>query len=112
MVEKPFYIVAACCEGVIRKAVEKNLTVARLRDPFVQQRQHSAIAPAADQPAETLFQRDGRLWDLIGIESVAALLLDRSHARLHHRIAGDRERQFVDDHATQLLAWHIYTLPE
>ena len=63
--KKLLYVVAFGGERVIRQAVEENLPVARLGDAIIQQRQHPAIGAAADQPAETLFQRDGRLRDLI-----------------------------------------------
>jgi hypothetical protein len=59
-----------------------------------------------------LFQSDHRGGHLILKKRVAAIGVNRFHPRGHDRIAGDRKRQAIDDHATQLLALHVHALPE
>ena len=45
-------------------------------------------------------------------EGVAALGINRTHPGRYDRVAGNGERQAVDDHATELLALHVYPLPK
>ena len=47
-----------------------------------------------------------------GNRSGPKLLQELAHARVHNGIARHRERKPVDDHATQLIARHVHSLPE
>ena len=49
---------------------------------------------------------------MIIVKRVAALGVDGADARRHHRVVGHRKGQPVNDHATELLALHIHSLPE
>ncbi len=66
----------------------------------------------ADEPAESLLQRDHRGRHLVVEERVAAVFINRADARGHHRIVRHGERQPVNDDATELFALHVHTLPE
>ena len=77
-----------------------------------QQRQHTAIALAADQASESLLQCDGRLRQLVIHEGITACGLQAFQARLQHRIIWRRKGQFVYDDQTQCLTAHVDTLPE
>src|SRR5438067_1195651 len=111
-IEKLLHVCQSGGKPVIRQAVEKHLTVALLRDPVIQKDQHAAIALAANQPAESLFQSDSRLRDLVIVERVPPRVANTLDARVDHRIVRHREWQFIYDNAAQLLARHIDSLPK
>src|SRR6185295_3165900 len=104
MFEKLLYVSPLGCKSVFGQAVEENLPIPRLRNPVIQQGQHPAIRAAADQPSKTLLQRDSGLRNLVAVESIPAIVLDRGNPSFHHGIAGHRERQLIDDNATELLS--------
>src|SRR5947209_1258040 len=97
---------------VRRQAVEEDASVGFLDDAVIQQHEDAAIVQRADQPAKALLQRDHRRRDLILVERIAAVLINGLDACRYYGIVRDREREPVDDHAAQLLALHIYSLPE
>ena len=99
-------------KAVVRQAVEEHLPVALLGNSIIQQNQHAAIGLAADQPPESLFQRQRRLGNLIIVKRIAALFSNALDPGFHHRVAGNRERQLVDDNAAQLVALHVHALPK
>src|ERR1700730_16945509 len=110
--KKIFNLCNVRCFSIRRKAFDEYLPILLFQNTVVQQRQQSAIMERADQPPEALFQRDDRRRHLVLEESIAAIRVDGFDPRRYHRIAGDGERQAVDDHATQLLALHVHALPE
>src|SRR5215472_10248264 len=98
-IKKFLHVLDPRSEPVVRQAVKKNLPISLLSNPMVQQNQDAAIRPAADQPPETLFQRDGGLRDLIFIKRISPRFPDRLNAGVHDRISGNRERQFIYNNA-------------
>src|SRR5436190_1481321 len=108
MFKKLLYVFPFGCESIFGQAVEENLPIARPRNPMIQQGQHPAVRAAADQPTKTLLQRDGSLWNLVTVEGIPAIVLDRGNPSFDNGIAGYRERQFIDDNATQLFARHVH----
>src|SRR5207244_1684674 len=74
--------------------------------------QRAAVGAAADQASEALLERDGGLRNLVIVKRIAARLAHAADAGLDHGVAGNRERQAVDDDAAQLVARHVDTLPE
>src|ERR1051326_4191222 len=110
MFEKFLYVFPLDCISVFGQAVEEDLPISCLRNTVIQQGQHPAIRAAADQASKSLLQRDGRLWNLIAVEGIPAIVLDRGNPSFDNGIAGYGERQFIDDDATQLLARHVHAL--
>src|SRR6185295_14706297 len=100
MFEKLLYVFPLDCISVFGQAVEEDLPIPRLRNPMIQQSQHAAVRAAADQPSKSLLQCDGGLRNLVAVEGIPAIVLDRGNPSFHHWIAGYRERQFIDDNAT------------
>src|SRR5580704_4829647 len=97
---------------VLRQALHEHASILFLQNAVIEQTEQSAIVQRPDQPSETLFQYDHRSRHLILKKSIPAIGIDRLHPRRHHRIAGHSKWQAVNDHATQLLALHVHTLPE
>src|ERR1017187_7796363 len=111
-IEKHLHIRQFGGESVIRQAIEKHLAVSLLSDPVIQQDQHPAVALAANQPPESLFQGDGRLRDLVVVKRIPPGFADIFDACVHHRIVGHRKGQFIYDNAAQLFPRDIHALPE
>src|SRR5882757_4166561 len=65
-----------------------------------------------DQSAKALLQRDDCAGDLILEERIATARVNRFYSRRYYWVAGHREREPVDDDATELLALHVHSLPE
>src|SRR5271154_1911781 len=99
-------------ETVGGKTVKKQLPVFQSRNPIIQERQHAAVGLAANQASKSLFEGQGSLRNLVVVERIAPILANRVHARRHHRVSGNRERQAINDDATQLLTLHVDPLPE
>mgnify|MGYP003694668917 CR=1 FL=1 len=87
---------------------------------------HNSLSSAADQapPArrdrwccvinrpKPCFKLNNRLRHAVFKKARAAFVFNIPLARSHNRIGGHRKRQFVDNHARQLFAAHINTLPK
>ena len=91
---------------------QKPPAVALGPEPGIEDGQDAPIAAVADQAAEALPQRQNRQRHLVLVERLAAAGADGLDARGHHRIAGRRKRQLVDDHAAQRFADDVHALPE
>ncbi len=83
-----------------------------LQDAIVEQAQQPAIVQRTNQSAKSLLQRQGGAGYLVLEEGIAALFIDGFDPRSHDGIVGDRERQPIDDDATELLALHVNPLPK
>src|ERR1039458_5961503 len=94
------------------QAVEKNLAVTLLGNAVVEQDQNAAVGLAPYEPPETLLERDGRPWNLVIVKRISPRCPYALNARVDHRIARRRERQFIYDNAAQLFARHVHALPE
>src|ERR1041385_1045855 len=100
------------CDSTRRQALQERLALNLCAQPWIKHRQHSTIGCAANQSTQALLQTDHRLRHAVFIEARAALILDVSLASSHDRIAGDGERQLIDNHTRQLLAADVNALPE
>src|SRR5258708_17140190 len=100
-IEKLLHVGQSGGKSVIRQAVEKNLAVTLLGDSVIQKHEHAAIRLAADQPAESLFQRNRSLRNLIVVKWIPSGVADAFDPRAHHRIVGNRKGQLIDDNAAQ-----------
>ena len=83
-----------------------------LENAVVEQHQQPAIVEGADEPSEALFKRDYRGRNLVLEEGITAIGVDCFNPRGDHWIARHRERQAIDDDATELLPLYVNTLPE
>src|SRR5215470_8385620 len=110
--EELFNVSQIFCLLVRGQALHENSAIALLEDTVIEQGQQPAVLHGADQPAKTLFQGDHRRRYLVFEKRVAPAFLNRLNARCNHGIIGHSEGQAVDNHAAQLLALHVYTLPE
>ena len=63
------------------------------------QDQHTAVALAANQPSESLFQGNGRLRDLIVVKRIAPGFADILDPGIDHGIVRYRKGQFIYDNA-------------
>ena len=59
-----------------------------------------------------MLERHRRLRDVVLVERVAPLHLQPLRARLYQRIAWWRERQLIDHHQLQRIAWDVHAFPE
>src|SRR5437660_12092943 len=73
---------------------------------------HAAMRGAANQTTESLLQRDDRLRHAVFVKARTPLLFKVTLSSRDDGIAGNRKRQLVYDHARQLLAAHVNSLPE
>ena len=94
------------------QAFEKHLTIVRVLDAPIEHDQYTTVGSRPDEPAKPLFEGKSGLGNLIVEESAASAILDCFHARLENGVARHREGKPVDNHATQLLALNVDTLPE
>src|SRR2546429_6890589 len=92
--------------------MQDRVTTHLCRKWGIENRQHSAIGCAANQTTKSLLQTNDGLRNAVFIEARAALILDLPLARSHNWIAGNGERQLIDDHTRQLRATHVNALPE
>ena len=72
----------------------------------------TVIVFAADEAANTLFERECGLGELIVAKRIAASGLQVFDARADQRIVGRSEWQLLDDDQAQCLALDINALPE
>ena len=63
-----------------RQGAEKPPSVSLGQDARIKDGQHTPIQPAANQPAETLEEREGRQGDLVVTKGVATLGFDAASA--------------------------------
>src|SRR5215472_3364568 len=112
LAEELFNVSQIFCLLVRGQALHENSAIALLENTVVEQGQQPAVLHGTDQPAKTLFQGDHRRRHLVFKKRVASAFLDRANAGCNHRIVGHSEGQAIDDHAAQLLALNVYTLPE
>src|SRR5207244_2909955 len=78
----------------------------------IQNGQHAAIAPVANETAEPLLQREDRQRHLIVLERFSTARADGVDTGRRDRVARRREWQLVDDDAAQRLADDVDALPE
>ncbi len=97
---------------VARETLHEDAAVLFFQDAVVEQHEQAAVVKRTDEASEALLQGDDCGGHLILKERIATLAIDCFHTRSHDRIARNCERQPVDDHATELLTLHVYTLPE
>src|SRR5579863_3260425 len=99
-------------DGVIRQRLDKNSTILHALNPVIENGENAAIRLGADQAAEALLEREDGFGDLVFGEGVAAIVLEGADARGDDRIAGNGERQFINDDAGKLRAGNVHALPE
>jgi len=81
-------------------------------DAPIEHDQYTAVGSRPDEPAKPLFEGKSGLGNLIVEESAASAILDCFDARLENWVARHGKRKPVDNHATQLLALNVDSLPE
>src|SRR5262249_40380222 len=110
--EELFNVSQIFCLLVRGQALHETSAIPLLEHTVIEQGQQPAVLHGADQPAKTLFQGDHRRRYLVFKKRIASALLNRANTRCNHGIIGHRKGQPIDDHAAQLLALHVHTLPE
>src|SRR5882762_10036388 len=100
------------CYTTLRQALQEQSPVALGLQARVEHRQHTTIRRAANQPPQSLLQTDNCLRHAVLKKARATFIFNVTLARRHNRISWHSERQLVDDHARQLLAAHVHSLPE
>src|SRR5579862_1667827 len=98
--KKPFDIGDLLCEAVRRKRFEEDTAVALALNSWIEEHKDAAVVEAANKAAETLFERDNRIGNLVVEEGFTAEGLDRLHPRFDDWVAGNSEGQPVNDDAT------------
>src|SRR6266478_1089845 len=110
--EKLLHLLDVGGSSVSWQAFYEHFSVLLLQNAVVQQHQQAAIMQRPDQASETLFQGNHSRGHLVLKKGIAAVGIDGLHSRRDYGVAGHGEWQAVDDHATELLALHVYALPE
>ncbi len=72
----------------------------------------AAVGAAADEAADSLFERDDGLGDAVIEEGFAAIFVDEARAGGDDRVRGDGEGELVDDDAGELIALDVDALPK
>ena len=99
-------------DGHRRQAREERRAVGARPQARIAEHDEAAVVEVADEPADTLLQREHGLRQLQLVERIAAGSADRFGTRLHERIARHGERQLVDHDEPQRAAAHVDALPE
>src|ERR1700761_6851143 len=110
--EEPFDFGDVVGAAIGWEGVEEGGAVAGGADARVEEHEDAAVGERANEAAEALLEGDDGLRDLEVVEGVAAGGGDGIGACLHDGVGRDGEREFVDDDAGELLALHVYALPE
>src|SRR5207302_7905794 len=97
--EEPHQVINVRCYPARRQTLQERLAIHLCAQPGIEHRQHSTIRCAANQTTKSLLQTDDCLRHAVFIKARAALILDVSLARSHDWIAGNSERQLIDNHA-------------
>src|SRR5437763_12395126 len=95
--EEPHQVINVRRYPTRRQALQERLAIHLRAQSGIEHRQHSAIGCAANQTTKSLLQTDDGLRHAVFIEARAALILDLSLARSYDWIAGDGERQLIDN---------------
>src|SRR5437764_15075518 len=105
--EESNQVINVRCYSTWRQALQERLAIHLCAQSGIEHRQHSAISRASNQTTKSLLQTDNGLRNAVFIKTRAALIFDLSLARSHNWIAGNGERQLIDDHTRQLRATHV-----
>jgi len=98
--------------GSLGQRGEYRHAVARRCGSTVEQCDEAAVAAAADEPAEPLFETYRRSGNHVVLETVEAASLERAYARHHQGIVRRWKRQPVDDDAREGIADDVDPFPE
>src|SRR6185437_7305735 len=110
--EKCFHLCQVFGSTVRWQTIKKNPAVALLQEPVIEQRQHAAVLHRADQPPKSLLERYHCRGNLVLKKCISSGRVNRPYPRRNHRIIWHRKRQPVNDHAAQLFALNVHTLPK
>jgi hypothetical protein len=97
---------------VVGQAFDEEATILLFQNAVVEQHQQTTVMQRANEAAEALLQRDNGSRHLILKEGVASLGVNGFHTCGDDGIAWYRERQAIDDDATELLSLNVHPLPE
>src|SRR5262245_55093755 len=95
---------------IIRQTLEEQLSVRLGLEPVVEDREDSTVGPGADQTAQSLFQAQHCIRNLIVRERAAAIFFNVRRSSGDQRIARNLKRQLVDDYRAQRLSLHVDAL--
>src|SRR5579863_4870612 len=95
-----------------RQRLQKHLSVRLGPEPRIAEDDHAEIIAISNQAADTLFQRQHRLRQLVLKKRISAAPANAFQPCFEQRIVGRGERQLVDGDDGERLAFHIHPFPE
>src|SRR5690606_30941954 len=96
----------------VGEAPEEHFSVALGDEARVEDGDHAAIAPRADEPPEALLEGERGAREEELAEGVLAARLEARRARLGERIVGRLEGELVHDDEAERAPRHVHALPE
>ena len=99
-------------EGGGRQILASTSTVGFAAQPFVQNGDDAAVVAAPDQPAKTLFERQGHQRGHVLREAGTPFCLDRPHPGIVQRVPRRRKGHLVHHHQAQIVARDVDPFPE